>query len=363
MLLNVKVITRNIYLALRGIIFSLFYLLAFRIRRTAIDHSRIKNILVIALFRIGDTIVSVPTFRAIKDNFPRSRLTVFTDTYVEDIFERIPYVDKIVTYSSSSFFKQKKLIRYLSNKGFDLAVDLTCDYTFKGALLAYLSKATYRIGYGTCGRGFLFNKIARRKSKKTHIIEELLAIVESIDVSTKDKSLAISASDESKREITGILSDNNIGTQDILIGIHPGAYYKTQCWPAENFAAVARKITTEYPFKLALIGAKKEEFFIRKINDEIRGRAVVFLDKPLRELIAVIERCDLLLCNNSGPLHIAVAVGTPTVSLIGPAVFWRWEPKGKGHIVIKKSEGSGLRSTIPEEVFTAIKVQLEHITK
>jgi lipopolysaccharide heptosyltransferase II len=332
-----KKVVKKLYLNLRLAIFSLLALCTFSLRKKRFSGESARRVLVIALHRIGDAVVSIPTFRAIKESLPGSRMTVFANSYVKEILERIDDVDEIAPYDKdSSWLEKARLIRKLSRQRFDLAVDLTCDYTFEGAFLAFLSRAKYSAGYNTYGRAFLLHKPVRHKAQPIHVVDEILNIVRSIGLDTQDKSLRISASPQAIKTIRDSLRAENVKDSDLLVGIHPGGYYPSQRWPEERFAEVADKITEEYKARIILIGGSKEEYLVRSMEKIMKNKPLIFLNQPVKNLLALIQSCRLLICNNSGPLHIAAALGIPTVSTIGPTIPQRWWPYGPGHIVIHK---------------------------
>lgn len=369
---------KKLYLIFRSIKFSILSVFTFFLRTKTFHKESTRNILVIALKRVGDTILSIPTFRAIKESLPQSQVTVFANSYVKDILERIKYIDNLVTYDKEfSFLQRARVVRQLSRNQFDLAVDLTCDYTFEGGLWAYLSGARYRVGYNTYARGFLFNKPVKHERRPLHVIDEILNIVKSINLDTQDKSLRIRASEEAEESIRQFLREMNVKDKDLLIGIHPGGHYPTQMWSRERFADVADEMTEKYKAQLILIGGPKEEGLISQIKQKMKNKPLIFLDQPVRNLLALIQTCHLLVCNNSGPLHMATALGTQTVSTMGPTLAERWWPYGQGHVVIRKNlpciscnEGycrikthDCMRLITVEEMFEAIELQISKILR
>ena len=373
-----KKIIKKSYLTWRAIKFSILSGFTSHMRRKIFLKESTRNILVIAMKRGGDAILSIPTFRAIKESLPQSRVTVFANTYANEILERINYIDHIAEYDSRlSSLQKARLVRKLSRDQFDLAVDLTCDYTFEGGLLTYLSGAKYRVGYDIYGRGFLFNKAVKHEGGTPHAIDEILNIVKSINLDTKDKSLRISASKEDEETIRQFLREKDVKEKDLLIGIHPGGHYPTQRWLNERFAEVGDEVIKKYKAKVVLMGGPKEEKLVSQIEKKMINDPLIFFNQPIGKLLALIQSCHLLICNNSGPLHMATALGIRTVSTMGPTIAERWWPYGEGHVVIQKdlpciscNEGycrlkthDCMRLITLEDVLKAIDLQISKIKR
>jgi len=330
-------IFKRLYLALRSAKLSVFSVFTSPMRKKKFSKESTRSVFVVSLKRIGDAVLSIPAFRAIKESIPQSLVTVYADPYIQDILERIPDIDAIIPYKKkSSFLKKARQVRKLTYNSFDLAVDLTCDYTLEGALWTLLSGARYRVGYDTRKRGFLFNQPLKHESEGAHIIDEILAIVQSIGLETRDKSLSLTASRDAEETIKKLLRDKGAKSGEMLIGIHPGGYYITQRWLPERFAEVADRLIQKHKARIILMGGPKEEKLIEEIKASMTRPPITAIDQSLGNLLALIQACRLLICNNSGPLHMATAVGTATVSTMGPTIPERWRPQGDEHQVIRK---------------------------
>ena len=373
MRLKLKRFIKKMLLNFRAFLFHLLSLFTFFLRRQKLEKDKVKNVLVIAQKRIGDTVVSIPAFRAIRNGLSQSRIFVFAPSYIRDIMERIGEIDHIIEFDSGlSLFNKAKKIREFSGFPYELAIDLTCDYTLEGALLTFLSRAKYRVGYDTFGRGLLFNKSIPHKNRSIPMSEEILEITRSIGLDTKDKNLKITPSDLAQKEASQFLREQKVTEEELLIGIHPGGHYPTQRWLTDRFAELADRLIERYPVKVVLLGGPKELELIDLIKNHMEKTPIFYVNKPVRNLLALIQSCHLLLCNNSGPLHLATALETPTVSLMGPTQPERWWPQGEGHTVLRKNlscmpcnEGVCERKTVEclklitvDEVFEAVKNQL-----
>jgi heptosyltransferase-2 len=369
---------KSLYLSLRALKFIILSGLTSHLRKKEFDRGSTRSVLIISLKRVGDVILSLPTFRAIKESLPKSQVTVFADSYTKDILDRIPYIDAVVPYGKdSSFLKKTKQVRKLSYNSFDLAVDLTCDYTFEGALWTWLSGAKFRVGYDTWKRGLLFHRPVKPIKGAIHAIDEILNVVQSIGLETEDKNLKITASKEAIDTVKKFLQDKDAKSNTLLIGIHPGGYYPTQRWLAERFAEVADKLIEKHKARIVLIGGAKEKKIIHQITTHMANQSLVFFDQTLGDLLALLQSCHLLICNNSGPLHMATALGTLTVSTMGPTLPERWWPQGEEHIVIRKdlpcmpcNEGRCRLKTLDcmelitvEDMLEAVETQISKIKK
>ena len=328
---------KRIWLLKRSCVLGFLSFWTFFLKRRTLDRPGIKNVLILAQHRLGDTVVSIPALQAVRNSLPQSRIFVFSSQYIRDILERIDSVADIISFGEGlSLGKKVDLIRSQIRSPIDLTLDLTCDYTMENALLAFLTGARYRVGYNTFGRGFLFDTALPPQKAPVHITDEILAIVQSIGLKADDKSLHLTASDQAKEKTRVHLEEQGISKEEIYIVIHPGGHYPTQRWPTESFARLADKLIQKYRIKIVLAGGPREEILVRKISENMTREPVLFLEQPVRNLMALIQDCRILICNNSGPLHLAVALGIPTVSTMGPTLPERWWPLGSIHRVVRK---------------------------
>jgi len=328
---------KKILLRSRSVFFLFLSLFTIFLRKKDFEKDSVKNILVITQKRIGDTVVSIPALRAIRQSLPQSHIFLFANVYIRDILERIDKFDQIIENKPGlTLFKKAKKIREVSKSSYDLAIDLTCDYTLEGALLSFLSRAKFRVGYNTFGRGFLFHKSIPHKIQSIPMTDEILEIVRSIGLDTQDKSLKITADDLAQKEVRQFFVEHTVAEEDLLIGIHPGGHYTTQRWFSDRFADLADKLSERYRIKVILIGGPQESEIVHQIEKHMQNTSAIYLNYPIRNLLAIIQACHLLVCNNSGPLHLATALGTPTVSFMGPTLPERWWPQGENHVVLRK---------------------------
>lgn len=293
-----------------------------------------SGILLIRLDRIGDFVLTLPVIENLRRHYPGTRISVLVRPYLADLACVIKSIDNVIVYDN--FFST---IRALRREGFSVAIDMLCDYTLKPALLTFFSGAPRRIGFEGGFRELLFTDVVRPGRAARHMTEIHLDVLKPLGVSVVETMPSIILEDAQERK-------------DVIVVIHPGGYYPSQRWPAERFAAVAGKIVGAYDVKLIIAGGPDDEELVHYITSRLEGGNVTAVCVDLKELARILARSTLLVCNNSGPLHLAAALGIPTVSMMGPTDPVLWWPQGANQIVIRK--GSRVDMISADEVFQKI---------
>ena len=295
----------------------------------------IKKILFIRIDRIGDIILSTPALKAIKQAFPHSELTVLASPSNSPLVFNNPNIDHIVVYDRhGSLIDRIRAIRKLRESDFDLAIDPYADYELETALIAFLSGAGRRIGYASYGREVFFNLPAPEIRSNGHFIDLTLDVLKPVGIVTKDKTPEILLTDDEKKWAGDWLNKNGLGSNPV-IGIHPGAYYETQRWPPERFAELIELLQKDKKLVPIIFGGPDDEYLVNRICSILHGEVTIYIAHDLRKSAALISCCHVFVCNNSGPLHMSVAIGTPTISFMGPTIKERWMPVGDIHTILR----------------------------
>lgn len=321
-----KALLKQPYLKIRKILLSPLLLN----RNNTLKEQDIKKILLLRNDRVGDMTLSTPVFKALKKRYPDAKITVLASEKNQDILLNNPYVDEILVYKGINTFVNE--IRIMK---FDLAIDLFLTHELKQAFLIYLSGAKYRLGFKDSGREMFFNVNGPENHHPKKMVEYLLDLAESAGAKTYDCTPEIFLSGEEKEWARDLLSNKGFKSS-LKIALHPGAFYQSQRWPAERFGELAEKIIEHCGASVLIFGDKKEEPLLKTIQNAAGDKAQIFCGVSLREFIALLSCCDLQICNNSGPLHIASALRIPTVSITGPTVIPLWLPWGNNNVVINK---------------------------
>jgi ADP-heptose:LPS heptosyltransferase len=309
------------------------------------DHRKIAlpqtaRILIFRLDRVGDLVLTTPLFPALRKRYPRAHISVMVRKHTQDIIRNEPSINEVIVYSG--FIDAVTSLR----KRFDLVIDPLMDYGLKPALLSWLLQPRFSLGFEIHGRGNLFTTPVVPSMKKEHFVDSLFELLAPLDIpeaAVVDRHPSITVDDRTDNEVLSWVKEQGIPATSPLISLHPGAFYPSQRWLLKNFTALVTILLTKYPaIHVLLLGTSSEQTLLDAIiagqTEDFRLRVHRHMDKPLLHNIDLIKRSILFIGNNSGLLHIASAVLTPTLSTMGPTVPWTWHPYGdvKRNVVLRK---------------------------
>lgn len=304
----------------------------------------IRKILIIELWGIGDVVLSTVILPSLKRKFPNAEIVYLAKRHAEDVLKNHMAVNRVIVYDfpwtkfrgKYHFWKWNlvrifKLINSLRNESFDLVMDARGD--FRSNLLSFLIGGKRRLGYDWTGGGyFLTDRVKLDNDDNKHRIKHWIGLLDYLKIEEEKPVPYIFVNQEEEIWAEKFLSNKGIQGYELLVGIHPGAGIKTRCWPLESFKKIAEYIEKHYQAKVVLF-----------IEPQGYGEALLedghFIEArlSLRELISVIAKLDLLICNDGGPMHLATAVNTPVLAIFGPGNINIISPYGdKNRIVIKK---------------------------
>ena len=284
-------------------------------------------------------VLLTPALRALKIAYPQSYLSLLIRPLVADLMITHPYVDEIIIDSKRrglnclpSFWKSVSEIR---QSGFDLAVVLH-PTSFRNALIPFLAGIPERIGSNVSGRGILLTKTCSDRTD-LHEVHRYLRVLELIGIHESNAKLEFWHRDADRHAARQILATHGISPKENLIGVNLGTTWLTKRWSLENFAEVITQVQRRFDARILLTGSPAEIPLDEALAGITKIEIINLIGKTtLMQLGALIERCALYLTCDSGPMHIAAAVGTPTVALFGPTSPIRHGPYGANHEVIEK---------------------------
>jgi heptosyltransferase-2 len=317
--------------------------------RKCVGKERPRNILVRAPNWIGDAVMCEPAIRGLRDLFPDAELTMLAKPAVAELFVAHPGLTCVLVYDGqgahAGLSGKWSLAGMLRRKRFDMAV--LFQNAFEAAFLAWLAGIPRRYGYVTDGRVmFLTEPIAVPDGPvPMHQVEYYWNLLRPLGLAGNPPLPTVFVSEDEDRMVDVRLASTGVAPSDLIIGINPGSTYgSAKRWLPERFADVvkrlARRLETVEGTSVAVVvlGAKGEESLGKKVADQVGERSVVLSGATtIRELMAVVKRCCLLITNDTGPMHIAAALGVPVVAVFGPTDWHTTAPYGQERSVVREA--------------------------
>jgi len=301
--------------------------------RPRLESTDIKNILVIRPGGIGDAVLLIPALKELRRTYPHSEICVLCEKRNFGVFNICPYIDEIIRYDKSPWG-----ILAVFSKNFDLVID-TEQWHRLSAVLAFLTRAPVRVGYSTNNRKSLFTNEVEY-SHSDYEADSFLRLVSSLTgIEYRfDANLPFLKTDfEIKEGLVEEIEQYSKGKK-ALIGIFQGATIRERKWGVKKFAELSKRISAEN-IGVVLLGGESDKKESKEFDILLAGSEYLNLvDKTtLSETIKVISRLDILVSGDTGLMHLAYAVGTPTLSLFGAGIREKWAPKGDNNIVLDKN--------------------------
>jgi len=306
-----------------------------------------KKILITRTDRIGDVLLSTPVFRAVREKYPESYIAVIVRPYAKDIVEGNPYIDEVIIYDKygvhKSFFGSLKFSLNLAKQKFNIAIIL--HPTNRMHLITFFTGIPERVGfYKKCGF-LLTRRIPHTKQLgQKHELDYTLDVVRAIGIEPTQKLLFFPLRRDIDLKIKNALREKDVEDTDKLVIVHPAASCVSKRWPSACFAKLADELIKKYGVKIVVISSKEGKTYARDMLNRMHYEAIDFSgETTVSEIGSLIKRSELLVSNDSGPVHIAVALGTPVISIFGRKDAGlspvRWRPLGARDIVFHKSVG------------------------
>ena len=292
---------------------------------------KIERIVVRGTNWVGDAVMTVPALRNLRRLFPNSHITLATRSSAKGLFSEAEFLDDLLVHEGGGLRSVVHQVRDWRRRNFDLAVLLP--NSIETALVASLARVPIRIGYATDGRQRLLTHPLDLPDWRSsqHEVFYYLNIIARLEWLVNREQTFLNAQPDASLEVAetrkiaalDFLRHNRIkGITDgrLLIAICPGSINsRAKRWPAERYAALADRFIDECGADILLIGSAAEEAVSLEVSERMRNNPVMLTGKTeLAELVAVLSLVDLLVTNDTGPAHIAAALGRPTLVIFGP---------------------------------------------
>lgn len=306
--------------------------------------TRTEKILIIRLSSLGDIIHCLPVSYNLRKSYPKARITWLVREKYKELLEMDASLDEIIEIKNISprrlFGRINEIFRIINvirGKKFDIVLDLHCALITN--IIAIFSNSPLKLGIDK--RNELGFKVLKYyplpKNKKFHRINAYLSILNLMGIGNHEIKYSFRIPTKDKDQILNLLKEYGYSPRETVIAIHPGTAWEIKQWGIEKFAEVSSILTARYNSKVIIICGPKENHLERdSIIELFSPKASFTVCAQIKELAALLERCDLLIGNDSGPVHLAAALGIPTVSIFGPSNHLVSGPFGNKHKVVRK---------------------------
>ncbi|MEP7146026.1 MAG: glycosyltransferase family 9 protein [bacterium] len=323
----------------------LLSILTKRKRRLPIEN--IKKILFIKLAAIGDSILLIPTLRTIKKSFPNAEITFICSQINYSVIKKIPYVNKIIDCDVHSFLRNPalffKFILNLRKEKYELVIDVG-QWERINAIITMLAKADYTVGFKTEGqlKHFGYDSVVPHLRNK-HELENFLDLLTpiGININEEDKKLEYFLNKEDYNFADNFWHANGLD-EKIVICLHPGCGEngRPREWDVKNYIDLGNRLVNyDENIRILITGATHEEERCREIETGISRNVINTAGQfPLDNVVALVQKAKLIVCSNTGMLHIASCVGTKTMGLHGPTNPAKWGSYNKNAVLIQSDK-------------------------
>jgi heptosyltransferase-1 len=310
---------------------------------------KLSSILIIKLSAIGDVVQSLPLLSVLRENFPAARIDWLVEEEASEIIKGHPAVNRVFISHRKSWQKKilkgmefssviREFIRFIKDIRscrYDLVMDL--QGLFKSGILTGFSRGKRKIGMaGAREGGWLFlNERPVEVDYQKHAIDLYLKFAEYLGCNFTSWNGNIPVSQNDKGLIDQALDKDGDKKRPLVI-INPMAKWKTKLWEPERFALLADRLQNDLSCKVFFTGSRHDRATIEDISKMMKQVPGNLAGKTgLKELAYLFTRSKVLVTTDTGPMHIAAAMGCPVVALFGPTAPWRTGPYGKGHRIIR----------------------------
>jgi heptosyltransferase-1 len=326
-----------------------------------------NNILLIKPSSLGDIVMALPALSALRRSFPRARITWLIRPVFAPLIAGHPHLDEIIHFDRNKLAKAwycpfamkalASLIADLRGRHFDAVLDL--QGLLRSASLAWASGCKQRFG-PVWGREFahhFYTTTVPRHADWVHVVDYYMKIIEAMGGSDRGVEFVLPEKPAAVEAVAALLSQHDLARDRYAVLI-PGSAQVSKCWPAERFAALADRLSSDHRLSIVATGGSAESAMVEQIQSHARCRIVNLAGRTsLPELVEVLRSARLVVSNDTGPGHIAAALGKPLVMMFSWSNPLRVGPYGRSECIVGcdiATRGLAIKSTNPAHAITHI---------
>ena len=285
-----------------------------------INPLEIRKILCIKPRGIGDIVLSTIVLDNLKAHFPFARIDYLTENFAKQTLNNNPLINKVIGFSKKDFIL--KVVRMLRKEKYDIVIDLWSNP--RSAQITFLSGAKYRVGYAYRGRKYAYNILGTSDKGNHHSAEHNLELLSALGVKILSKKIHYYIG-KAEEKIAEEFFEENFPSGKIIFGILPSGGWDSKRCDKEKWVDICKGMISNFDCKILIIWGPGDEMDAQFIKEKLQDECVLAPKTKLKQLAAFISKCDLVIANDSGPMHISAALGVPTLGIFGPT-----NPKAHG---------------------------------
>ncbi len=301
-----------------------------------VDPGRVRRVLVIRHRAGGDLLLTTPALHALRWGLPGASIEVVTARGLTSLLEGNSDVDRVLTFDRRSLRSQAALYTRLARGGYDIVLDLVSNP--RSAFMTALTRARIRVGFDLPGRGWAYTRRIPREphgpeaARLRYAPESALDQVRSLGLSAEDVTLRLRVRPGACAAMDAWLAEEGFASGRPVVACLPAGSWPAKTWPPERFVAALDAIGEEAD--VLWLWGPGEEALAGWCRSRMHRPSRIAPRTDWQELGALLRRCALLVGNDSGPKHVAVALGVPTVTVFGPTHPRTWQPPGGPHTAL-----------------------------
>ncbi|MCY4403388.1 MAG: glycosyltransferase family 9 protein [Candidatus Poribacteria bacterium] len=290
-----------------------------------------KKILVFSFSFIGDAVLSTAVIQPLISHFPDTHITFLVGPNAYDLLANDPQIDASLVYDNrgehAGLKGRIKLIKALRREKYDLVVNLRD---------SFIARCVGAEHWGLV-----------RGDRERHAVTRYLEVLSKQGIDTTDAYPQLQLTEVELATAQCFLDETGITSKRLLIGIHPGGNWEYKLWSAEKYVQLATTLLDEKDVSILLFAGPNERELQAQVADSMTTSPILVETHNLREVAALIRACDVYIGNDTGPMHIAAAVGTPVIALFGSTNHIRSGPYGDKHVVVQSGLDLGCNPCHP----------------
>lgn len=295
----------------------------------------IRKILCIKLKGIGDVVLAGIVFDSLTEAFPKAEIHYLTEKPSEALLAKLPFVSKVHLFRKKENFGGPKTILDVRRERFDLVLDFYSNP--RTALITYLSGAKYRAGFPYRGRTYAYNILGPRERATYHAADLHLKFIEMAGIRITSKKLYFGM-DSNDAEFADTFWKQTFAGNDLVTGISPTGGWESKKCDADKLYEIAATVQKNLNSKILILWGPGDEADAEQIHKMSDRKFILAPKCSITEMGALIKKCTGMIANDSGPMHIATAVGTPVLGLYGPTDPRLQGPYGKNNRYFRLEE-------------------------